>query len=287
MLKCSAYEVRFPVPATRDDSGDCLFVSDKTVLVTGASSGIGKETAIQFALKGANVILVARRDDLLKSIAADIISKCNDQKIRVTTRACDVSKKDQVANMIKSVLDEFDNVDILVNNAGFAISGAVSDISIEDIESQMSTNYLGMIYCTKNLLQHMTQRGSGHIVNVASVAASFGLPGIAPYCASKFAMLGFSEGLRHELRGTGVGVTVVSPIMVRTEFFDHPCFKNVPVNPAMSLHPKTVAKAIQRAANSPRLEIIVPPMARIAVWLKCTFPFLINPILGKAFKRYM
>ncbi len=259
----------------------------KTVLVTGASSGIGRETAIQFARKGANVILVARRSELLKKIAADIISKCDDQNIRVTAHMCDISKKDQVTNMIKTVLNEFENVDILVNNAGFAISGAVSNTSIEDIESQMRTNYFGMIYCTKSLLQHMTQRGSGHIINVASVAASFGLPGIAPYCASKFAMLGFSEGLKHELKGTGVGVTVVSPIMVRTEFFNHPCFKNVPTNPAMSLHPKTVAKAVLKAANSPRLEIIVPPIVRVAVWFKNTFPFFTNPILGNVFKRYM
>lgn len=256
----------------------------KTVLITGASSGIGREAAVQFARRGANLVLAARRKSILDDVLSAIKSK---HDVRVASYQCDVSQKDQTLNMIQKALAEFNDIDILVNNAGFAISGAVSKVSIEDIESQMATNYFGMIYCTKGLLPHMTERGSGHIVNVASVAASFGLPGIAPYCATKFAMLGFSEGLHHELRGTGVGVTVVSPIMVRTEFFDHPCFENVPRNSTASLDPKTVARAVVQASGSPRLEIIVPPPIRAAVWLKNTFPFLINPILGRVFKRYM
>lgn len=131
----------------------------------------------------------------------------------------------------------------------------------------------------------MLEQNSGHIVNVASVAASFGLPGIASYCASKFAMLGFSEGLQHELKGTDVRVTVVSPIMVRTNFFDHSSFESMPKYSSTSLSAETVAKAIVRAANSSRLEIIVPSIVRGAVWAKHTFPYLINPILGSTFKK--
>jgi hypothetical protein len=100
-------------------------------------------------------------------------------------------------------------------------------------------------------------------------------------------MLGFSEGLKHELKGTGVGVTVVSPIMVRTNFFDHPSFQFMPKYSPTSLSDKTVAKAILRAANSPRLEIIVPSVVRGVVWIKNTFPYLINPILGMAFKKQL
>ena len=127
----------------------------------------------------------------------------------------------------------------------------------------------------------MLTRKSGHIVNVASVAASFGLPGIASYCASKFAMLGFSEGLKH------VGITVVSPIMVRTNFFDHDSFAKMPKYSPTSLSSKTVAKTILKAANSSRLEIIVPSVVRGAVWMKNTFPYLINPIIGKSFKKQL
>ena len=256
---------------------------NKVVLITGASSGIGKQTAIEFAKLGSNIILVARKKDKLEQVENQL------KQFHVTTLvcACDISKKDQVQSMSKIVLEKFNSIDILVNNAGFAIYGSVSDLSINEIESQMETNYFGTIYCIKFFLPSMLKKKSGHIVNVASVAASFGLPGIASYCASKFAMLGFSEGLKHELSGTGVGLTVVSPIMVKTEFFDHPSFEKMPKYSPTSLSPKTVAKAIVKAANSSRLEIITPSIVRIAVWLKHTFPYFINPILGKSFKKQL
>lgn len=256
---------------------------NKIVLITGASSGIGKQTAIEFAKKGANLILVARRKDKLEELEKQL-QKFN---ISVMICQCDISDKLQVKNMSKSVLEKFDSVDILVNNAGFAIYGSVSELNIEEIESQMATNYFGMIYCIKNFLPSMIQKKSGHIVNVASVAASFGLPGIASYCASKFAMLGFSEGLKHELKGTGIGITVVSPIMVRTNFFDHSSFEKMPKYSPTSLNATTVARAILRASNSSRLEIIVPSVVRGAVWMKNTFPYIINPIIGSAFNKQL
>ncbi len=256
---------------------------NKVVLITGASSGIGKDTAIEFAKKGTNIVLVSRTKEKLEQVAREL----KQFNITVLVCQCDVSKKDQVKKMSKTVLEKFDSVDILVNNAGFAIYGSVTDLSIDDIESQMETNYFGMIYCIKNFLPSMLDKKSGHIVNVASVAASFGLPGIASYCASKFAMLGFSEGLKHELKSTGVGITVVSPIIVRTNFFDHPSFEKMPKFSPTSLSSKTVAKTILKAANSPRLEIIVPSVVRGAVCLKNIFPYFINPILGKAFKKQL
>ena len=256
---------------------------NKVVLITGASSGIGKQTAIEFAKLGSNIILVARRKNKLEQVENEL----KQFNVNTFVCTCDVSKKDQVEKMSKIVLEKFNSIDILVNNAGFAIYGSVYDLSINDIESQMETNYFGMIYCTKNFLPLMLEKKSGHIVNVASVAASFGLPGIASYCASKFAMLGFSEGLKHELSGTGVGITVVSPIMVKTAFFDHPSFEKMPKYSPTSLNSKTVAKAIVKASNSSRLEIITPSIVRIAVWLKHTFPYFINPILGKSFKKQL
>ena len=256
---------------------------NKLVLITGASSGIGRAAALQFAKQGANLVLVARNKDKLNQVAEEL------KKFHISIQVfrCDVSKKSEVEKMSKTILEKSDSIDILVNNAGFAIYGPVSKLSIEEIESQMATNYFGMIYCIKNFLPTMIKKKSGHIVNVASVAASFGLPGIASYCASKFAMLGFSEGLKHELKGTGVGITVVSPIMVRTNFFDHPSFEKMPKYSPTSLSPETVANAILKAANSSRLEIIVPSFVRSAVWIKTTFPYLINPILGSTFKKQL
>jgi len=256
---------------------------NKIIVITGASSGIGEATAIEFAKKGANIVLVARQKEKL----LDVEKKLSKFNISTLVIPCDVSKKSDVEQMRNSVIEKFNRIDVLVNNAGFAIYGYVKDLSIEEIESQMATNYFGMIYCTKNFLPKMIDQNFGHIVNVASVAGSFGLPGIASYCASKFAMLGFSEGLKHELKGTNVGITVVSPIMVKTNFFDHPSFERMPKYSPTSLNSKTVAKAILKASNSSRLEIIVPSVVRGAVWLKHTFPYLINPILGSSFRKQL
>ncbi|MFB5627677.1 MAG: SDR family NAD(P)-dependent oxidoreductase, partial [Nitrosarchaeum sp.] len=145
---------------------------NKIVLITGASSGIGRESAFQFAKKGSNIILVARRKQKLEQLA-DELKKFN---ISTLVCECDVSDKLQVEKMHKIVLEKFGSIDILINNAGFAIYGSVFDLTIEEIESQMETNYFGMIYCIKNFLPSMLENKSGHIVNVASVAASFGLP---------------------------------------------------------------------------------------------------------------
>ena len=257
---------------------------NKVVVITGASSGIGEAAAEQFAKKGANIVLVARRKDKLDEVER----KLSKYSTKILVQVCDVSDKEQVKLMSEKVIETFSKIDVLVNNAGFVIYGKVEELSIEDIESQMKTNYFGTINCTKYFLPHFLKQNSGHMVNVASVGGSFGVLGIASYCATKYAMLGFSEGLHHELHGTNVGVTAVSPIMVRTNLFDHPSFKNfTKYATGISLSADTVAKAIIKASNSSRLEIVVPSFVRIGIWFKQTFPFLINPIIGNAFRKQL
>ena len=258
---------------------------DKVVVVTGASSGIGEQACIDFAKRGAKVVLVSRSSEKIESIAAKLKQDYHAETLAVS---CDVSKKQQVVSMSKQVLGEFGYVDILVNNAGFGIFGSVNDLSIEDLEEQLATNFLGTIYCTKVFLPSMLGRKAGHIVNVASVAGSIGIPGMAAYCASKFAMIGFSQSLYHELSGTGVGVTAVSPITVKTSFFEHQSFKKIRPNyTPTALSAQDVSNAILRAANSRRMEIIVPFYVRGAVWFTQTFPYIINPLLGHAFRRQL
>jgi short-subunit dehydrogenase len=257
----------------------------KAVVITGASSGIGRQAAVDFARQGAErVILVSRSEQKLSQVAGEITSAspgCD-----AVPYACDVSDKAQVLRMGADILDRFGHVDVLVNNAGFGVLKSVRNLSIEEIESITATNYHGMVYCTKAFLDSMLARKSGHIVNVASLAASFGIAGLAPYCASKFAMLGFSESLYHELHGTGVRVTVVSPIAVKTNFFDHESFGGRVANyTGSALDPKTVSRAILAAANSLRLEISVPFFARGAVWFKHTLPYVVQPIVGKLSRR--
>jgi len=260
-----------------------LNYSGKVVVITGASSGIGEQSAEEFAKLHANVILVSRNEEQLQKVAI----KLSKYQTKTLVYACDVSNKEQVDKMGKIIIEKFGTIDVLVNNAGFGIYNTVEKSKIDEMESQMSTNFLGMMYCTKTFLPKMLQQRSGHIVNVASVAGSIGIPGMASYCASKFAMLGFSESLFHELKGTGVGITVVSPIMVRTNFFNHESFGKMPRYSTTSLNPKTVANAVVKAASSPRLEIVVPQFVRFVIWLKQTFPYLINPIVGGIFRKSM
>jgi short-subunit dehydrogenase len=258
---------------------------DKVVVVTGASSGIGEQACLDFAKRGADIVLVSRSGSKMEAIADKIRRNYQTHALVVP---CDVSKKAQVLSMSKKVSDDFDHVDILVNNAGFAIFGSVNDLSIEELEEQIAANLLGAIYCTKAFLPSMLNRKQGHIVNVASVAGSIGIPGFASYCASKFGMLGFSQSLYHELKGTGVGVTVVSPITVKTNFFNNQSFKKIKSNYSpVGLSASHVSRAILLAANSRRLEIIIPFYVRGAVWLTQTLPYLINPIVGAAFRRHL
>jgi len=260
-----------------------LNYSGKVVVITGASSGIGEQSAEEFVKLHANVILISRNEEKLQEIA----TKLSKYHTKVFVYACDVSKKNQVDAMGKIIIEKFGTIDILVNNAGFGIHNTVNETKIEEMESQMMTNFFGMMYCTKAFLPKMLEQRSGHIVNVASVAGSIGIPGMASYCASKFAMLGFSESLFHELKGTGVGITVVSPIMVRTNFLNHESFGKMPRYSFTSLSSKTVANAVVRAASSPRLEIVVPQFVRFVIWVKQTLPYLINPIVGGIFRKSM
>ena len=258
---------------------------DKVIVITGASTGIGRQVAVDFAKEGVRALaIVARHRDRLNDVASKIKDRCD-----CLIFECDVTDKAQVLSMAQNVLEKFGKIDVLVNNAGIGILGNVQDQTTEEIEAITSTNYLGMIYCTKAFLSSMLAKESGHIVNVASLAASFGIPGLAAYCGSKFAVLGFSESLSHELHGSGVKVTVVSPIGVRTNFFDHQSFQNSNMRNRQysSLDVKVVSKAVIRASTSPRFEIVVPFFMRGAVWLKHTLPYVVNPIVGRSSRKVL
>ncbi len=259
----------------------------KIIVITGASSGIGRQAALDFVTRKAGpIILVARSLSKLLELKRTLQSVREPEGVDIIPYPCDISNRDDVLRMGTHVLEKFGYIDLLVNNAGYGEFAKVENQNLEQIEAVMRTNYFGMVHCTKVFLQSMLSRHSGHIVNVASLAASFGVAGMAGYCASKYAILGFSESLYHELYGTGVRITVVSPIGVKTNFFNNRSFENHKPNyTGFMLEATTVSKAILAAANSTRLEIMVPFYARVAVWSKHTFPYVVNPVVGKLFRR--
>jgi uncharacterized protein len=261
----------------------------KVIAITGASSGIGRQAALDFVNEGAgSIILIARSESKLLELKRTLQVVNESKRADIVAYPCDISNREDVLRMGTQILEKFDHIDLLINNAGFGEFGKVENQSIEQIEAVMRTNYFGMVYCTKVFLQSMLSRHSGHIVNVASLAASFGIPGLAGYCASKYAMLGFSESLYYELSGSGVRITVVSPIGVKTNFFNNQSFRNHKPNyTRFMLEPRTVSKAILAAANSPRLEIIVPFYVRAGVWFKHTLPYAVNPLVGAHFRRQL
>jgi uncharacterized protein len=259
----------------------------KIIVITGASSGIGRQAALDFvAQKAGSIILVARSLSKLLELNRTLQLVSGPEGVDIVAYPCDISNREDVLRMGTQILEQFGYIDFLVNNAGYGEFGRVENQSLEQIEAVMRTNYFGMVYCTKVFLQSMLSRHSGHIVNVASLAASFGVAGMAGYCASKYAILGFSESLYHELYATGVRITVVSPIGVKTNFFNNRSFENHKPNyTGFMLETTTVSKAILAAANSTRLEIMVPFYARAGVWFKHTFPYVVNPVLGELFRR--
>ncbi|KAK3070510.1 hypothetical protein LTR53_010329 [Teratosphaeriaceae sp. CCFEE 6253] len=196
----------------------------KTVIITGASSGIGKATAVEFARtapKSLKLILTARRIDVLKQIASEIQKEVGDG-VQVLPVQLDISKPDQVRSFIPNLPKEFQDVDVLVNNAGL-VKGVdkAGDIKEEDIDSMMLTNVNGLINMTQACLQVFRKRGEsgqGDIINIGSIAGRTGYPGGSIYCATKAAVRTFTEAIRLELIATRIRVIEIDPGQVETEF---------------------------------------------------------------------
>jgi len=195
----------------------------KTVLVTGASSGIGAATAVLFARGGANVILLARRKDALATVSEACLAAHKESGLqqggKFVTIPLDVSDKQQIAALWEKVPQDLRDVDILVNNAGF-VRGVehVGDIAVEDIEAMFATNVFGLINMTQLLVKDFKKKGSGHVINLGSIAGIEPYAGGSIYTATKHAVNAFTGSLRRELVNTPIRVTEILPGMVETEF---------------------------------------------------------------------
>jgi len=188
----------------------------KTVVITGASSGIGAACARTFAEAGANLVLAARRIDRLQEIAEHL---CSTFDINIRAVVLDVRSREAVVDFVQTLEKDGVVVDVLVNNAGLASGLAtVQEGDIDDWETMIDTNIKGLLYLTRAVVPGMVARGSGHVINIGSIAGHETYPNGAVYCATKHAVAAINRGLAIDTLGTGVRVSSVDPGLVDTEF---------------------------------------------------------------------
>lgn len=245
-------------------------LAGKIVLITGASSGIGEACAHQFAQLGAKLILTARRKEKLDNLAKTLKTLYQTEYL---VYPLDVAKHEPVLTFSKALPASWQEVDILINNAGGALGiEKFPNCNIKDSEQMIDTNLKGIIYLTQALLPQMLKRNSGHIVNISSISAHGVYPGGAVYCATKHAVNALSKGLRHDLLGTNIRVSIVSPGMVETEFSlvrfkgDQEKAKKV-YEGMVPLHPNDIADAVVYCVTRPPhvnvYEMIVTPTDQV------------------------
>ncbi len=185
---------------------------NKVVFLTGASSGIGEALAIDLAKKGAILGLLARREDLLKTLA----EKCEEVGGQARFFACDVTDEQGVTEAIEKMQTEFGRIDVLICNAGIGGSSHAKELTNENVRKVVNVNLMGAVYAVTAALPKMLERKSGHLVAISSLAGIRGLPSSASYSASKGAMTNFFESLRLDLLESGVAVTVIQPGFIYT-----------------------------------------------------------------------
>ena len=231
--------------------------SNKVVLITGASSGIGKDSAIKFAGEGAKVALVSRSKEKLEAVANEI-KQFNQDVLVIPT---DVSSKEQVKNAVNKTIEKFGQIDVLFNNAGSSEVGLVEDADfVEKVKKLFEVDFLGTVYFTKEVLPVMKKQGSGHIMNMSSVVGRKAFPHFGAYSSIMHAITGFTASLRQELRGSRINVSVIHPALTQTPLLEHVRQEDMPP-PFRRFTPipvDQVGKAVLDGVYNNRPRIIVP-----------------------------
>lgn len=222
-------------------------IAGKTVLVTGATGGIGQAIARELAAAGAKLTLSGRRVDVLETLAAELGAQ---------VIAADLADRDDVGRLAAAYAD----VDVLVANAALPASGDLTSFDIDQIDRALDVNLRAPIVLARTLVEAMTARGSGHLVFISSLSGKVTTPSASLYSATKFGLRGFGQSLRADLRGTGVGVSVVFPGLIRDAGLFHDSGAELPSFVGTS-SPEDVARAVLRAIDKDRGEIDVAPVS--------------------------
>lgn len=255
------------------------------ILITGASSGIGAATARLFGREGYRVALSARRANRLERLAEEIEAGGG----QALVAPADLTRLEDIQNLVRATLERFGQIDILFNNAGAGRLDWCENLdAVEGVEKQLRLNLVALIHTSREVLPHMIARRSGQIINMASIAGLIATPTYSVYSASKFGVRGFSEALRREVGVYGIQVSVIYPGGVATEFADHAGIKRKTrkTTPAsLRLQADEVAREVYKLARRPRRGKIIPWPMVLAVWVNLFFPGLSDKIIENRFTR--
>lgn len=250
---------------------------NKRIILTGASSGIGRELAQELSNRGASVLLVARRLGELSQISQQI----NDAGGITRITAADITKPDGRELIINEAVRHFGGVDILINNAGISDFNAFDQVDPVLIERIYKTNVIAPMLLTQSVLPQMIEQGQGRIVNTGSIFGSIGFAFFAAYSSSKFAMRGFSESLRRELAGSGVEVTYIAPRAVKTAINNESVYRMAEAVKMKMDEPQVVAKWIIRCIEKDKKDAYYGLAEHIFVKLNGILPRIVDKGLGK------
>lgn len=243
----------------------------KTVLITGASQGIGRAIAVEFAREGANVAVIARSSEKLNQLRDEL----QVLGVSVLAQACDVTDRSALVTAVEGAAVHFGRLDILVNNAGMGLYSPLTTVRIEDFERMMQVNFWSAVYAIQAAVPHLERQGSGIIINISSILGKLDYPWMGAYCASKHALNSLSNALRIELHDRNIEVLTVCPGRVRTGFQKN-ALKYKPIqNPSISvagLSAEQVAHAVLRGAWKHKREIVIPRAGWILVAIQHVWP---------------
>lgn len=255
-----------------------------TVLITGASSGIGAAAVAVFTDAGYDVILTARRMDKLAALAASIQKAHPKQKI--IPIECDVSSDESVKSLFEKIAHEIDALHVLVNNAGYGVYGSVEETPVADFRANMETNFLGVIRCVQGALPMLRRaaaatpkRWGASIVMVSSIVGKRSMPKVSSYCATKFALEALSESLRLELWDERIAVSVINPGVTETEFFDKAVGKRPGSFLSNKMTSESVARTILKAARKPLRNKYLTVAGKFCVLAQWVSPRFLDSVL--------
>lgn len=229
----------------------------KVAIITGASSGIGRASALAFAREGATTVLASRSEEKLASVAEDI-RRFNAQVLVVPT---DVSVPEQVQHLVDRTVEEFERIDILFNNAGNAYVGPIdAGRFVDHLNNMLAVTLYGALSATQAVLPIMKRQGTGHIINMSSVVGRKAFPHFGGYSITMHAISAFTDALRQELRGTGIAVTSVHPALTQTAMLDdvNPADMPPPFRAMTPRTPEFVAAGIVKAVSKQQPRVVLP-----------------------------